>query len=91
MKFKNLSFIDHPATNGIMAQVLNDEGKRISVVAGEGLYSDNSKLGHRKGVSDPKDAISFEVFIDGEYDVRTYQSREDIDEILSQHFNRSEI
>lgn len=73
-----------------MAQVLNDEGKTISVVAGEGLYSD-SKLGHRKGVSDPKDAISFEVFIDGEYDVRTYQSREDIDEILSQHFNTSEI
>jgi hypothetical protein len=89
MKFKNLSFIDHPATNGIMAQVLNDEGKRISVIAGEGLYSD-SKFGHRKGVSDPKDAISFEVFIDGEDDVRTYQSREDIDEILSQHFYPTE-
>ena len=41
-------------------------------------------------MSDPKDAISFEVFIDGEDDVRTYQSREDIDEILSQHFYPTE-
>jgi len=67
MRFKNLSFIDHPTTNGIMAQVFTDSGKRISVVAG-----------------------AFEVFIDGEDDVRTYQTREDIDEILSEHFYTTE-
>lgn len=89
MKFKNLSFIDHPSTNGIMAQVLNDEGKRISVVAGKGLYSD-SKHGHRESVSNPNDAISFEVLVEGEDDVRPYQSREDIDKILSEHFNTIE-
>lgn len=85
MKFKNLSFIDHPATDGVIAQVIDDSGKKISVVAGKGLYSD-SKHGHRESVSNPNDAISFEVLVEGEDDVRPYQSREDIDKILSGKF-----
>ena len=85
MKFKNLSFIDHPATDGVIAQVIDDSGKKISVVAGKGLYSD-SKHGHRESVSHPNDAISFEVLVEGEDDVRPYQSREDIDKILSGKF-----
>ncbi len=89
MKFKNLSFIDHPATDGVIAQVIDDSGKKISVVAGKGLYSD-SKHGHRESVSHPNDAISFEVLVEGEDDVIPYQSREDIDKILSQHFYTSE-
>jgi hypothetical protein len=89
MKFKNLSFIDHPATDGVIAQVIDDSGKKISVVAGKGLYSD-SKHGHRESVSHPNDAISFEVLVEGEDDVRPYQSREDIDKILSQYFYETE-
>ena len=89
MKFKNLSFIDHPATDGVIAQVIDDSGKKISVVAGKGLYSD-SKHGHRESVSHPNDAISFEVLVEGEDDVRPYQSREDIDKILLEHFNEIE-
>ena len=85
MKFKNLSFIDHPATDGVIAQVIDDSGKKISVVAGKGLYSD-SKHGHRESVSHPNDAISFEVLVEGEDDVIPYQSREDIDKILSGKF-----
>ena len=38
MRFKNLGFIKHPVVKGIIAQVFTDEGKRISVVCGEGMY-----------------------------------------------------
>ena len=40
MNFKNLSFIKHPNINdAIMAQVICNNGKRVSVVAGKGMYS----------------------------------------------------
>lgn len=85
MRFKNLGFIPHPNCKGIMAQVFTDKGKRISVVCGEGLYS-SSKAGNRAECSSVEDAASFEVLVDGEDDVRGWQSREDIDKILAEHF-----
>ena len=62
MQFKNLSFITHPVLEGIMAQVICNNGKRLSVVAGEGTYS-SSKDGVRAAVSEVEDVSSFEVMI----------------------------
>ena len=84
MKFKNLGFIKHPIVNGIMAQVFTDEGKRISIVCGEGMYS-SSKAGNRAECSSVEDAASFEVMI-GDADPIGWQSREDIDRILAENF-----
>ena len=84
MTFKNLGFIKHPIVNGIMAQVFTDEGKRISIVCGEGMYS-SSKAGNRAECSSVEDAASFEVMI-GDADPIGWQSREDIDKILAENF-----
>ena len=84
MKFKNLGFIKHPAVKGIMAQVFTDNGKRISIVCGEGMYS-SSRAGNRAACSSVEDAASFEVMI-GDADPIGWQSREDIDKILAENF-----
>ena len=84
MKFKNLGFIKHPVVKGIMAQVFTDNGKRISIVCGEGMYS-SSKAGNRAECSSVEDAASFEVMI-GDADPIGWQSREDIDKILADNF-----
>ena len=84
MKFKNLGFIKHPVVKGIMAQVFTDSGKRISIVCGENMYS-SSRAGNRKACSSVEDAASFEVMI-GDADPIGWQSREDIDKILAEHF-----
>ena len=84
MKFKNLGFIKHPTVKGIMAQVFTDNGKRISIVCGEGMYS-SSKAGNRAECSSVEDAASFEVMI-GDADPIGWQSREDIDKILAENF-----
>ena len=61
MQFKNLYFYDHPVVpDAIMAQATLDNGKRISVVAGVGLYS-TSKAGNRKRANNVEDVSSFEV------------------------------
>ncbi len=86
MRFKNLGFIQHPTVkDAIMAQVFADDGTRISVVCGSGMYS-TSRAGNRAECTSVEDASSFEVFIDGEEDVRGWQSRKDIDEILAELF-----
>ena len=86
MRFKNLGFIQHPTVqDAIMAQVFADDGTRISVVCGSGMYS-TSRAGNRAECTSVEDASSFEVFIDGEEDVRGWQSREDIDKILAELF-----
>ena len=79
--FKNLVFVSHPMNpeKSIMAKYRFDNGKEISIVAGEGLYS-NSREGIRKSVSSPDDVASFEVMFDGE--VNGWQSREDINKIF---------
>lgn len=82
--FNNLVFISHPSfpTKGIMAKHRFDNGKVLSVVAGEGLYS-NSKNGIREAASDPDDVSSFEVLFDGE--VEGWCSRERINEIFKEN------
>lgn len=77
--FDNLVFVDHPRLNGIMAKYRFNNGKELSIVAGEGLYS-NSRDGIRAAVDNPDDVASFEVMFDGE--VTGWQSREDINEIF---------
>lgn len=84
MRFKNLGFIKHPVVKGIMAQVFTNEGKRISIVCGEGMYS-SSRAGNRAECSSVEDAASFEVMI-GDADPIGWQSREDIDKILAENF-----
>ena len=82
MQFKNLSFITHPVLEGIIAQVICNNGKRLSAVAGEGTYS-SSKDGVRAAVSKVEDVSSFEVMIGAE--VLGWQSREDINNILKEN------
>ena len=79
--FNNLVFITHPNTftKGIMAKYRFNNGKELSVIAGEGLYS-NSRDGLKAAVDNPDDVASFEVMFDGE--VTGWQSREDINEIF---------
>lgn len=79
--FNNLVFITHPNTftEGIMAKYRFDNGKVISIVAGEGLYS-NGKSGLREAVDNPLDVSSFEVMFDGE--VEGFCTRERINEIF---------
>ncbi len=84
MRFKNLGFIKHPVVDGIMAQVYTDNGKRISIVCGKGMYS-SSKAGNRAECSSVEDAASFEVMI-GDADPIGWQSRKDIDRILAESF-----
>ena len=80
-RFKNLVFVSHPMNpdKAIMAKFRFDNGKELSIVAGEGLYS-NSRDGIKAAVNDVKDVASFEVMFDGE--VEGWQSREDIDKIF---------
>ena len=80
-RFKNLVFVSHPIMpdKAIMAKYRFDNGKELSIVAGEGLYS-HSREGIRESVTDVKDVVSFEVMFDGE--VEGWQSREDIDKIF---------
>jgi len=79
--FKNLVFVSHPMnpTKSIMAKYRFDNGKVLSIVAGEGLYS-NSKDGIRSAVKDADEVASFEIMFDGE--VIGWQTREAIDKIF---------
>jgi|TARA_R100000482_G_C5074051_1_gene122836 hypothetical protein len=84
MNFKNLSFIQHPnINNAIMAQVICNNGKRVSVVAGKGLYS-TSKAGVKEECNKVEEAVSFEVMV-GDEGVIGWQTREDIDKILKEN------
>ena len=80
-QFKNLVFLSHPMnpTKAIMAKYRFDNGKEISVVAGEGLYS-SGKSGVRSEVTTPEDVTQFEVMFEGE--VTGWVSRDDIDKIM---------
>lgn len=80
-QFKNLVFLSHPMnpTKAIMAKYRFDNGKEISVVAGEGLYS-SGKSGVRTKVSSPEEVTQFEVMFEGE--VTGWVSRDDIDKIM---------
>ena len=83
MNFKNLSFIDHPNTyDAIMAQVICNNGKRVSVVAGKGMYS-TSKNGVRQACNNVEEALTFEVAVGDK--ILGWQSREEIDKILKEN------
>ena len=84
MRFKNLGFIKHPVVKGIISQIFTDDGTRISIVCGENMYS-TSRAGNRAVCESVEDASSFEVMVDGE-EVLGWQSIEDIDKILAEHF-----
>ena len=84
MKFKNLGFIKHPVVKGIISQVLTDDGTRISIVCGEGMYS-TSRAGNRAMCDSIEDAGSFEVMV-GNNDPLGWQSKEDIDKLFEKLF-----
>ena len=84
MKFKNLGFIKHPVVKGIISQVFTDDGTRISIVCGEGMYS-SSRAGNRAMCDSIEDAGSFEVMV-GDNDPLGWQSREDIDKLFEKLF-----
>ena len=85
MTFDNLVFIKHPNDffEGLMAKYKFDNGKELSVVAGNNLYC-TTRYGNRKGgpLLEAKDVSKWEVLIEGEDNVRGWQTREQINEIL---------
>ena len=81
IQFKNLNFEDHPVIpDAIQATAVCNNGKRISVVAGVGLYS-TSRAGVRKRANNVEDVGSFEVMV-GNGEVQGWLSREDINKIF---------
>ncbi len=84
MKFKNLGFIEHPVVKGIISQVFTDDGTRISIVCGEGMYS-SSRAGNRAMCDSIEDAGTFEVMV-GNNDPLGWQSKEDIDKLFEKLF-----
>ena len=86
MKFENLVFIKHPNDffEGLMAKYRFDNGKELSVVAGNNLYC-TTRYGNRKGgpMLEVEDVASFEVMIGKE--VIGWQSREDINNIIKEN------
>ena len=90
--FNDLKFKKHPLGNGIQAKIEITPNIFISVIAGEGFYS-TSKDGSKKPVTKVEDVISFEVGIidenlpedDQEWEVVGWQSRNDIDALLSNY------
>ena len=87
--FDNLMFINHPNIPGaIMTQIRglkSKGGKTISKVCGEGMYS-SSRAGNRAECTSIEDASSFAVLVEGEDDVRGWQSRAAIDKLLVENF-----
>ena len=94
MRFKDLKFKKHSVCEGIQATLEIKPNVFISVVAGDGMYS-NGKTGNRAAVSKPEDVISFEVGIIDEnlpekeqvWEVMGWQSREDIDKLILEYGN----
>ena len=91
--FKDVSWKQHELGKGNIQGLLTlDNGIELSVVAGSGMYS-TSKKGVRAECTKVEDASSFEVAIinenlpDGEqeWDVKGWQSREDINVLLSNY------
>ena len=86
MTFKNLVFIKHPNDffEGLMAKYRFDNGKELSVVAGNNLYC-TTKYGNKKGgpLLEVKDVISWEVMVGGR--VEGWQTEEDINKIIKEY------
>tara|TARA_R100000742_G_C4208544_1_gene35581 strand:+ start:277 stop:540 length:264 start_codon:yes stop_codon:yes gene_type:complete len=86
MTFDNLVFLAHPNDffEGLMAKYRFDNGKELSVVAGNNLYC-TTKYGNRKGGPslEASDVSSWEVMIGGE--VIGWQSKKDINKIIKEN------
>lgn len=90
MTFKDLKFKKHSVVEGIQATLEIKPNVFISVVAGDGMYS-NGKTGNRAAVSKPEDVSSFEVGIidenlpeeEQQWEVMGWQSREDINKLIN--------
>lgn len=89
--FEDLEFKKH-ILNSIQATLEIKPNVFISVVAGEGMYS-TSKEGVKAACNEVEDASTFEVAIIDEslpdeeqkWDVMGWQTREDINKILSRY------
>ena len=83
MTFDNLVFLKHPndAFEGLMAKYRFDNGKELSVVAGNNLYC-TTRYGNRKGgpLLEVSDVLSWEVMIGGR--VEGWQTKDQINEII---------
>ena len=88
MTFDNLVFIKHPNDffEGLMAKYRFDNGKELSVVAGNNLYC-TTRYGNRKGgpLMEASDVSSWEVMIGGR--VEGWQTKEDINKIIKENIN----
>jgi len=92
MRFKDLKFKKHSVVEGIQATLEIKPKVFMSVVAGDGMYS-NGKTGNRAAVSKVEDVSSFEVGIidenlpeeDQQWEVVGWQSREDIDNLIKEY------
>ena len=86
MTFKNLVFVKHPNDyfEGLMAKYRFDNGKELSVVAGNNLYC-TTRYGNRKGgpMLEVEDVSSWEVMIGAK--VVGWQSKEDINKIIKEN------
>ena len=93
MTFKDLKFKPHKVLpkKGIQATLEVKPQVFVSVIAGEGFYSSAKGTGVRGAVTSEKNVASFEVGIidenlpekQQEWDVRGWQSREDINKLLA--------
>ena len=83
MTFNNLVFVKHPNDyfEGLMAKYKFDNGKELSIVAGNNLYCE-TRYGVRKGgpLLEVSDVISWEVMVGGK--VIGWQNKDQINEII---------
>ena len=83
MTFDNLVFVKHPNDymEGLMAKYRFDNGKELSIVAGNNLYC-QTRYGVRKGgpLLEVSDVISWEVMVGGK--VIGWQDKDQINEII---------
>lgn len=86
MTFDNLVFINHPKPyfEGLMAKYRFDNGKEISIVAGNNLYC-TTRYGNRKGgpMLEVEDVSSWEVLIGGK--ALGWQTKEDINKLIKEN------
>ena len=88
MTFNNLVFIKHPNDffEGLMAKYKFDNGKELSVVAGNNLYC-TTRYGNKKGgpLLEVKDVSKWEVMVGDE--VIGWQTEKQINEIIKKNIN----
>ena len=86
MTFDNLVFIKHPNNymEGLMAKYKFDNGKELSIVAGNNLYC-TTRYGVRKGgpLLEVSDVASWEVMVGGK--VLGWQTEKQIDQIIKEN------